>query len=29
MTGQFRFAMYFLIIFVAIFGVLGLLGVFG
>ena len=28
MTGQFRFAMYFLIIFVAIFGVLGLLGVF-
>ena len=29
MTGLFRFAMYFLIIFVAIFGVLGLLGVFG
>ena len=29
MTGQFRFAMYFLIIFVAIFGALGLLGVFG
>ena len=29
MAGQFKFAMYFLVVFVVIFGVLGLLGLFG